>query len=64
MPIYEYECECGYRVECLLTVAQAQDNPFFCPKCKQRMTKLIPRFSFTFAQPKSKVNPQARPVGR
>lgn len=69
MPLYQYQCECGQVEEMLLTFGQAEANPFYCPECHKRMTRLVVApFNFTFKGGKpsqegvSKVNPKARRV--
>ena len=64
MPLYEYECSgCGRRFE----IKQPMESPveLRCPQCEQRAKRIVAPFSWTFREgPRSKVNPNARPVGR
>ena len=63
MPIYEYECpRCGERIELRLGIFEAPDG-LEC-RCGGTARKLVSSFSFTFAEPKSKINPRARLVRR
>ncbi len=61
-PIYEYECtQCGYRADLMRPLA-AYPEIYQCPKCGRGAKRVISPFSFTFAQPNSKVRPGARQV--
>ena len=40
MPIYEYECECGYRFEDLGRISQSSEDNV-CPKCRRVAKRII-----------------------
>lgn len=46
MPIYEYRCDCGERIE-ILASFDAPDG-IECPKCGKYANKIISATSFTF----------------
>lgn len=66
MPIYEYECDCGNRIE----IKAGFDSPdgVECPECGKSAYRIISATTFTFkgGRPSqegvSKVNPKARRV--
>lgn len=39
-PMYQFKCECGYEGEYLLEIAE-RDNVPKCPKCNQRMRRIL-----------------------
>ncbi len=63
MPIYEFECsQCGKRFEVKTSVEECAGMVCDCGGTAKRV---VSAFSFTFIQPntpRSRVNPNARPV--
>ena len=40
MPMYDFECECGYASERMLAIS-GRDEPQECPKCKKMMKRTV-----------------------